>query len=297
MTRYKQEYFACALAIVGILLVVIASGDLCGQDAPQAVAPAGSATDASRDHFVGWFSLPEPERKEGQVIPGGKALIPVFKRGGSYWTVSFGIEVPLKECPEGLEWAASPPFAEGTKFGYDNTTKTYYIIIEQQWLKDEYPSAYVSGVKQPMTKVDPPSGILDATAEPPHTNDDFVGWYQPAWFPIIRFEVRKEDDKHLWTEEILGPERDTRSARNRTTELTPLAGRLGLVLSHHKSQKTCLIYNPALKRVEITHEDVQNGAPTVIRTPLVRLPAQPPESGDVPASLRRMYIGVPLSRG
>ena len=261
-----------------------------------------AATDVSRDRFIGWFALPEPEQTDNQLIPGHAALIPVFKRDGSYWTVTFGAEVPLKECSEGLEWAASPPLAEGTKFGYDKATKAYYIIIEQQWLKDEYPSLYVGGVKQPMTKVDPPPGLLDAAARPPRTNDDFVGWYQPAWFPIVRFEVRKEGDKYLWTEQVLegrAPgEPGAWTAHGKPIELAPLTDRLGLVLSHYKSQQTSLIYNPALKRFEMTHEDSQNRPPTVIRTPLARVAAPPsPESSKVPASIPRAFIGVPLSRG
>jgi hypothetical protein len=295
MTRYKQGYFTCARFVVGVLLVVMASGDLVGQDAPQAGAPTAPATGASRDHLIGWYNLPRPPKKldsnGNQVIPGRAALIPVFKRDGSYWSTCWGAEVPLKPCPEGLEWAFADSTMKGTKIGFDDASKTYYIIIEDSYYELEGQNIYVRGVKQPMTKVKRPSGLFDATAEPPRTNDDFVGWYEPAWFPFFRYEIRKEGDKYLALgKSTIGQESEARTERH---ELSPLADRLGFIMGGDEG--TCLTYNAALKRFEI----VKRRAEPVVRIPLARVPASlSPKTKPVPPlPEKEKLIGIPSTRG
>ena len=48
----------------------------------------------------------------------GDTIIPVFKTDGTYYSVCRGFEIPLKQCPEGVEWAATPSSMVGTTIGY-----------------------------------------------------------------------------------------------------------------------------------------------------------------------------------
>ncbi len=48
----------------------------------------------ARDHLLGWYKLAD------------RTLIPVFQVDRTYCSVMHpGIEIPLKACPESLEWA------------------------------------------------------------------------------------------------------------------------------------------------------------------------------------------------
>lgn len=225
----------------------------------------------SRDHLVGWYKL-------------GDTLIPVFKIDGTYYSACRGFEFPLKECPEGLELAITPSSMADTKIGFAVASKEYYISIVDDLLSGNSDGRYGIGEKRPMTKIHKPSGLLDATAPPPRTNDDFLGWYQPVWFPFA-FEVRKEDERYLCVENLPDESGVWKTVSER--EITPLPDRLGFSGFDRHPRKE-LTYNDALKRFEITSQ-LGKREPSIIRMPLART-AQPPE---VPAISPPMIIGIP----
>jgi hypothetical protein len=243
------------------LLILIALG----------VSGCGSLTEQSagaRDHLVGWYKLPNRHYRTREVIPGPGTLIPVFKTDGTYYSVCHGFEIPLRECPEGLEWALTRSSMVGTKIGFDEESNAYYIIIEDQGLANNY-EPYISGEKRTMTRVDKPSWLLDATAQPPRTNDDFIGWYKPVWFPI-RLALRKEGKKYLLLESQEADESGVWKTQGEMKELTPIADRLGFVMSRRKDRCTSITYNKSLKRFELTKQWSKR-RPEVIRMPLARV--------------------------
>jgi len=262
------------------LLILIALG----------VSGCGPLTEPSvgaRDHLLGWYKLPNRHYRTRKVIPGGGTLIPVFKNDGTYYSLCRGFEVPLKECIEGLEWALTESSMIGTKIGFDVMSNKYYIIIEDA--RAQYEGGYsTSGEKQFMTRVDKPSGLPDATARPPRTNDDFLGWYQPVWFPWIRFEIRKNGKRCLSVEwELSGAERPAVwKSHGKPRELAPIPGRLGFTGFDRKNRDN-LTYNEILKRFELTKNIDDQGR--FIRIPLARVSPHP-EGATVPPPMR---IGIP----
>lgn len=305
-----------ALAGIVLLFLVLAvwltPRDLRGQDQEAAANPAAvpQATEGSRDHFVGWFALSKPTptgSQAYQAIPGREALIPVFKRNGGFWTACWGVEVPLKDCLEGLALDMRPSTMEGTKIGFDEASKEYYIILEDTYFRDVLADgSYVSGVKQPLTKVEPPSGLLDTAADPPRTNDDFVGWYQPVWMPFFRYEIRKENDKFFAVGQVMTDplgqlgEANAWSQHEEQKELTPLPDRLGFLMGSDDVESV-ITYNAGLKRFEIVVKDESTKRyrePSVLRIPLARVPAPPSAEQDaVPPLSPAKLIGIPSTRG
>ncbi|MCK4628367.1 MAG: hypothetical protein KAT56_05150, partial [Sedimentisphaerales bacterium] len=190
----------------------------------------------------------------------------------------------LKECPEGLEWALTSSSMVGTKIGFDETSNAYYIIIEDAQAQYEGDCS-TSGEKQFMTRVDKPSGLLDATAQPPRTNDDFLGWYQPVWFPYV-IEIRKDSPKYLVTYQL--PDKSgVWKPQGEPRELTPLPDRLGFTGFDRRNRHN-LTYNEILKHFELTKNTDDQGR--FIRMPLARVSPHP-ELAAVP--LPRMRIGIP----
>ncbi len=238
--------------------------------------------DTDRDHFIGWYKLPNRRWTDWtphEILPGpGKATFPVFKRDGNYYSVGAGrgFEVPLKECPEGLEWGLDSSMG-GTKIGFDEQTNDYYIIIKDSVrasLEGEETSeslrvkGFELGEKTPLLRIDEPAGLLDPTGEPPNTNGDFVGWYQAVWTPI-RFEIRKEGERYLAALRI--------GEHSETHELTPLADGLGFNMFR---------YNKTLKRFEVTFRPDGASEADVLRMPVARI--TPDSEHDTP------IIGIPV---
>jgi hypothetical protein len=214
-------------------------------------------------------------------------LIPVFKRDGTYYSVCRGFEVPLKQSPEGLEWALSGSSMVGTTIGFDEASSSYYIAIFDSQLSNFSDGNGGIGEKEPVTRIDRPSGLLDPTAPAPRTNDDFLGWYQPVWFPWGRWEIRKEGEKYLLAEEELEGNRASLvwKSLGEPSERTPLPERLGFAFDSRG--KLSLTYNDDLKRFELTRPKSPG-----IRMPLARIPAPPtPQGGPVPEL--RVQIGIP----
>lgn len=102
------KWGATVFKMVGVALLIVL---------PGCVKPGAQSQTGPRDHLVGWFNLSGCD-EQNQVVSGHGTLIPVFKRDGTYYSVCRGGEVPLKECPEGLEWALTPSSMAGTKIGF-----------------------------------------------------------------------------------------------------------------------------------------------------------------------------------
>jgi hypothetical protein len=269
--RPRTGVVLCCLCGV---LFGLAGTDLHGQR--PATAPATAAP--SRDHLLGWFKM----AKRATVIP-------IFKQEGIYYSAcNRGVEVPLKPCPEGLEWDCLPSSMEGTKIGFDVASNAYYIAIEDDLLENNSDN-YVRGEKQPLTKLDKAPDLLNPTAPRPASNDDFVGCYQAVWCPAIRYEIRKDGQKFLAAMQLY-----TSSAWrpvDAPVEIKPLPDGLGFALGQAKKSISSFTYNQTLKRFEIAHR-MPNRHPAVLRIPLARVPTLPsPEAGEAPKPFIR--IGIP----
>ena len=142
-----------------------------------------------------------------------------------------------------------------------------------------------------MTRLNKPPGLLDAKARRPRTSDDFLGWYQPVWFPYVRIEVRKEGDRYVSQgREFRGPEPGSWQTPKEVRELTLLSGQLGFAGVERRGGPQ-LMYNDELRRFELVLKGPQ-GPSFSIRMPLARIPAPPlPPANDVPLIMSR--IGIP----
>lgn len=235
---------------------------------------------SNRDHLLGWFKLDK-----------GDTLIPVFKRNGTYYSVCRGFEAPLKECPEGLEWSLTPSSMTGTKVGWDADSKTCYLAVLDSQASNFTDGRSGVGEKEPMTRLKKPPGLLDTKARRPRTNDDFLGWYQPVWFPYVRIEIRKEGDRYLsQSREYRGPEPGSWQTREEVRELTVLSGQLGFTGFERRGGPQ-LVYNDALRRCEFVLKGPQ-GPSFSIRMPLARIPAPSlTRAREAPPTISR--IGIP----
>jgi hypothetical protein len=254
------------------LLILIGLGvSGCGTLGEQSAGP--------RDLLVGWYKLPDRHWRSREVIPGPGTLIPVFKRDGAYYSVSNGVEIPLKECSEGLEWALTPSSMEGTTIGFDEESNQYYITIVDR--RAQYPADYsTSGEKQTMMRINKPSWLLNATVQPPRTNDDFLGCYQPLWFPVFRLIIVKDGDKYQGKAQFF-ENGGWKMQEGEFAELTPLTDTLGFVVGREKEQR--LVYNSGLSRFEYQLN--------ALSMPLARLDSSlPPGTEDAPPTMR---IGIP----
>jgi len=235
----------------------------------------------SNDYLVGWYKLPRRHYRTREIIPGPGTLIPVLKRGGGCYSVCRGIEVPLKACPEGLEWGFPESSMRGTKIGLDKSSKEPYIIIEDA--NAQYEGDYsTSGEKQFMTKTNRPAGLLDATSKPPFTNDGFIGCYQPLWFTGFRWIIRKVGGEYRLDGQIAGKD-GWQSEKHETAVLEPLQNQLGFAWGRKKEYQ--LVYNRDLRRIECT---IGDGG---IIMPLVRVKESQP--GGIGTLYPPMAIGIP----
>lgn len=241
---------------------------------------AGTSSDG-RDYLIGWYHLPNRHYSTRKITPGPGCLIPVSKRDGGYYSISRGIEIPLKECPEGLEWGLTNSSMKGTKIGLDAASKEPYIILEDSNAQFEG-GISTNGEKQFMTKTNKPSGLLDPTAKPPQTKGDFVGCYLPAYFPAYRWIVTKDGDKyHL--EGQTARKNGWKTEQRESATLKPLTDKLGFAWDGERQIR--LVFNHNLKRYECLLGP-DNGSLTM---PIVRVsPSLPPGTGAGTA-----LIGIP----
>jgi hypothetical protein len=266
------EALACLKDCARLALLAIA---LAGCANPQTHPQTGS-----RDHLLGWFKLSK-----------NNTLIPVFKRAGTYYSICRGAEIPLKECPEGLEWAVSPSSMTGTKIGWDAASQTPYLAVVDAQASNFTDGRYGVGEKEPMTRINKPPDLLDAKAPRPRTRNDLLGWYQPVWLPWVKIGIRIDGDRFVSQDQVFhGPEPGSWKTSAETRDLTPLPDQLGFTgFERHGGPR--LVYNGALKRFELVMTDPKR-RPSEIRMPLARLPASssPERDGSPPPAAR---IGIP----
>ena len=265
--KWSPMFFKMA----GVVLLTVLSG--CGE--PGARSQAGP-----RDHLHGWYKVTK-----------GDTLIPVFKRDGTYYSVCRGFEIPFKECPEGLEWALTPSSMVGTKIGWDAASKTAYLAVVDAQASNFTDGGYGTGEKEPMTRLDKPSGLLDAKARPPRTHDDFLGWYQLVWTPGVRIEIRKDGDRYFSQDrEFGGPKPGSWTTRVEPRELTRLPDQLGFT-GFDRKKRHRLVYNDTLNRFELVM-GIEGTTSSIIRMPLARISApSSPEGGRTPSPM--VAIGIP----
>lgn len=219
-----------------------------------------------RDDLIGWYQMKND------------TLVPVFKRDGAYCSVSRGFEIPLRECPEGLIEAHTPPDAEGTTIGryHEDPDKYFISIVDRQ--RENFEESFVSGQKQEMEKIKKPFEPLESDAPAPQSLDDFLGWYQPVWFPVVRLELRKENQSYFAAEHYTNESGQWTTGH--TEELTPLTEGLGFA---EDGEPVSWIYNDALRRFEITLKTDD----TLVRMPLARV------SPDEKEGVKTLKIGIP----
>lgn len=263
--------------VVGAVVAIVVSA-IC---VPVARGQEEDSISSSRDHLVGWYNLPNRHYRTRAILPGPGTLIPVFKIDHAYYSVCRGFEVPLKECPEGLEWAVENSSMAGTTIGFDDTTDEFYIRIVDNRAQYEGDCS-TSGEKQGMTRIDPPSWLPDPTARRPRCHEEFIGVYQPVWFPYPHLEIRKEGMEYFAVWKL-----DQRGAWDveERRELAVLTDRWGFTGFDRKNRHR-LAYNEELERYEITKE-----ASPVVRMPLARVTTAGSSSQD--SGPPPMAIGIP----
>jgi hypothetical protein len=257
-----------------------------GDAAPAASPPAPlPPVGSGRDVMIGWYKLLDTRRGGARYR---NALIPIFKIEGTYYTVCLGTEAPLKECPDGLEWALKESSLVGTMIRYDSSSNTCSIrIVDSRRERESGDESYVAKEAPfvPVTRIEKPSGLLDATAPRPQTLDDFLGFYQPIWLPWIRVKLRKDGQRYLMAEQRLDPLDPPGEWKTggEPRELTPLPDKLGFHSDPGAKDPQPFTYNEALKRFEIV---LTNSG---LRMPLAKVAP----SAKVDAALPVMVIGIP----
>lgn len=227
-------------ALLLILLTVATAGCRVAPD-----EPAGE-----RDTLIGWYNLPERNYRTRKAVSGPGTLIPVFKRGGVYYSTCRGVEVPLKVCPEGLEWGWTPSKMVGTKIGFDEASQKPYIIIEDRKAQSNNDSL-ISGEKQFITKTEKPVCVRDPTIKPPRTHDDMLGCYVPVYFPLMRFMLSKKG-KQYWGQGELATKDGWEQMQKGPLEITLLPDKLGFSFGKDKAM---IVFSPDHKRVEYVNPD------------------------------------------
>jgi len=227
-----------------------------------------------------WYKLPPVDR-----ITHRDTLLPILKIGGTYYTVCRGFEIPLKECPEGLQWALTPSAMSETTIGFYGPSRPCSIrIVDRQ--RASFDDFYLPDEMRPvpMTRVDKPPGLLDATARRPRTIDDFLGFYQPVWFPWVRWEIRRDGERYWRVDyELDAPQPSgVWKTQGEPYELTPLSDRLGFT-DFRGTPAHNLTYNEALRRFELIQ--MNSG----IRMPLARVSPSPGTDTAGPTT----PIGIP----
>lgn len=245
------------------------------QTAARTQLQSGAEPAGTHDHFVGWYRLSKD------------IVFPVLKIDGMFYAPCRGMEIPFKKTAEGLEWALTPSSMAGTTIGRLPGMNQYYLrnmdrqTIEQLEASNQ-PNPLGYGKNQPITRIETPKGLLEMTASIPRRLDDFVGWYQPTWFPAFRFHLRKDMDQYIWQEQRMGSRLGEWASAAKEIELTPLTDDTGFGLGNER-----LTYNKSLKRYEIVKTGSQ-----LLRMPLSRVPEPTPET-DAKAPWPPAVTGIP----
>jgi hypothetical protein len=123
-----------------------------------------------------------------------------------------------------------------------------------------------------LVKTNKPPWVLDATAQAPGSQDDFVGWYQSVYISDLRFEVRKEEGEFVLGEFALEPNPDALGFLGQLGDGTRLGFRYNKELSQFEW------YSPT--------RDLPG------RLPVARIEAPSPEGSD--EAMPGTWIGVPF---
>lgn len=175
----------------------------------------------------------------------------------------------------------------GTKIGVKESMP-FIIIRDQQaenFTGETSETIFQYGKVQFLTRIEKPSWLLSPTASSPRSNDDFIGCFEPVWFPYYRLEIRKDGEKYLTTHLELDETRKWKP-QGKTTELTPLSDTLGFTGFFGKNENV-LTYNKTLRRFEM----IQKDKTPVIRMPLIRI-SEPYDVGTTTPS-ELVPIGIP----
>ena len=142
-----------------------------------------------------------------------------------------------------------------------------------------------------MTRIRKPSGLLNAIDRRPRSNEDFLGWYQPTWFPWLKIEIQKNGDRYFSREQEYHDYPGVWYTPAEPLSLTPLPGQLGFICNQNNRGSDRLVYNEGLKRFEIVIERAEM-TPSIVRMPLARIPT-PSSTGDDRAPAPTVLIGIP----
>ena len=231
----------------------------------------------NQDNLLGWYRLDNRD-----------VIIPVFKAEGDYYTVSGrGAEIPLKPCPEGLEWELT-----GTKIIYDKqSSHPYYISIHDANMAQHTNREWGTGKKRQLAKVDKPLWLPSPTARGPRSIDDFLGRYVFAWSPRGGVEIRKDGEKYMATLQYMEEPGQWKPAGDpHEIEITPLPDRLGFTFLDPDTDIN-LIYNTSRKRFELAAK-AGDTSPVICRIPLARVAPQASSESQA-ARITTMAIGIP----
>ena len=229
-----------------------------------------------RDYLIGWYNLPRRHYRTREELPGPGTLIPVYKRGGVYYSTRRGVEVPLKVCPGGLEWGWTPSSMVGTKIGLDEevSLKPPYIMIMDRLEQGDYGA---SGVKQFMTKTEKLACVRDPTIKPPRTHNDMLGCYVPVYFPLMRFMLSKKG-KQYWGQGELATKDGWEQMQKEPLEITLLPDKLGFSFGKDKAM---IVFNPELKRVEYVNPDGITMPLVRVKQPLLKCMESKPSTVEI----------------
>lgn len=268
-THHGGRFGPSIAALLVSLPLLLAGCKTADSDSPE----------TSRDHLLGWYQR-----------AGGDAVIPVFKQNGNYYSVCHGFEIPLKECPEGLEWAARPSSMAGTRIGCEAATGAPYLAVLDSQASNFTDGRYGVGEREPLKRIAPPPGLRAATARRPRRLADFVGCFQPVWTPGLCIEIRCNGDRYLSDTLAMGKAGGWEKL-GESNVLKPLPDQSGFTGFERKGRQQ-LIYNQDLKRFEMVISD-GNRNPSVLRMPLAKATIS---SNDKSAPVAKVRIGIPSWR-
>ncbi|MHB1157324.1 MAG: hypothetical protein ACYC26_10860 [Phycisphaerales bacterium] len=283
-TRKSRRFFRITLIFIAFLLTTLCIGHYLYRHSSH----------RGYDHYVGWYHKPDLDRKTRQPIlndprsPG--RLIPIFKRGDTFYTIEHCAECPLKMADETLVWDVSPSSLAGTTIGYNRDTGRYYL----RWYDTGTESgveSYVPGEVYPLIQTDPPDWVGDSPAPAPKTLDDFLGDYYYAWCPIIRMTIAKNGERYVADGAMRSEsgEWETDSHAD-LPELQPMNDSFGLTWNTHK-KIIHIVYNSALLRYEMVfHQD--KVLPHSISIPLLRRDPLRTRTGEA-IRTTNLNIGIP----
>lgn len=236
------------------------------------------------DPYAGWYYFHGDARNRTS-----DAIIPVFKIDDTYYSTCRGFEVPLQETPHGLEWVLERSSMRGTTLSRSTPDQMTITLKDQREKEESYSGMYDSiyGQPQPLTKINKPADLLDSKASSPRRNDDFLGTYQPEWFPYCRLVIQKSKKGYQVTTWV--PDKSTWKDSEDVRELTPLADRLGFT-GFDRDNRHLLVYNISLRRFELVKTDTS----PPVRMPLVRI-RKP--SSNAPVLTDIAPIGIPSRHG